>query len=421
MQKIKLKSDENKIISWNIFFSIFIIILICVSIFYIYPEIVNIETLKQETKDLKKNLDKYKKEWITLDIFKEKVKTLNWEKTEADKNLINSVLKDIDNSFFEKNLKNTKEDNYNVFIKKKIEEYKKNKTNEEKLKTISKVLPYYSDNISDENTMTDFQFINYIESLMYAFNLNYNDEIGISEIKQIEDYTLNSTDASLDKGVYKIPVELNIIWRKSSIIDFLHFIENVWKVSIDEKTKEIIVNKGIEKPGELFYDLKNKKINWVRKDENYNIYDNQIADVENIFMKDYIDSSDRNLIYKTIDSKDFIKYLKSTQSNEKYEVKLKINFYVKGLPKYKIDEFTSWFNKKINDLKNDVIKSLSKINLSSSKKQKLQNIKLNIDNIKSIVDQDKSSKKTIAEKYQILSSYSKILDEYEQEIKQINL
>jgi|GEM_PF-1416622 hypothetical protein len=44
-------------------------------------------------------------------------------------------------------------------------------------------------------------------------------------------------------------------------------------------------------------------------------------------MTDYIDSSEQNMTFE--DTKSFLKYLKSTQDKEKFEVKIKLNFYVK--------------------------------------------------------------------------------------------
>lgn len=340
----------------------------------------------------------------------------------ANEKYILSIINEVDEGFYKNNFENSSWTLYDDFINKKVEIYKNDTspTNEEKLKITSKVLPYYSDNVLDWSNLTDFQFINYVESIISTFNLSYTNPIWIKEIKQIDNYKLLSSDNSFDKWIYEIPVDLNISWRKSSIIDFLHFIENVWKVTFDNETKNISINKEESDPGTVFFDFRNKKLDWQKSTANwnYNIYDNQIADIELISMNKYIDSSEKN-IRSNDDWKTFLKFLKFSQDKEKFDITVRINFYVKWVPKYKVDEFISSFNKRLSLIDDSVKKILWKTDLPSNQKQKFTNIKLSIENIKNSI-KDNSSANWLMDRYQNISWYLDLIEWYENEIKKIN-
>ncbi|RKW21311.1 hypothetical protein D8B46_07805, partial [Candidatus Gracilibacteria bacterium] len=256
--------------------------------------------------------------------------------------------------------------------------------------------------------------------IVSTFNLSFNNSIGIKELKQIDKYSLSNSDNTLDKAIFEIPIELDIVGRKSSIIDFLHFIENVGKISIDPETNELTIDKETAKNGDLFSEFKIKKLDGQRNhaSKDYNIYNNQIIDIENILMTDYIDSSEQNMTFE--DTKSFLKYLKSTQDKEKFEAKIKLNFYVKGLPKYKVEQLMAEFNNKINDLEKRISKAISKTTLSATQKQRLTNLQSNIKNIKNSVAQANNTK-GIMDRYQNISGYSGLLTEYEEELKKLNI
>ena len=135
-------------------------------------------------------------------------------------------------------------------------------------------------------------------------------------------------------------------------------------------------------------------------------------------MTDYIDSSEQNMTFE--DTKSFLKYLKSTQDKEKFEAKIKLNFYVKWLPKYKVEQLMAEFNNKINDLEKRISKAISKTTLSATQKQRLTNLQSNIKNIKNSVAQANNTK-GIMDRYQNISLYSGLLTEYEEELKKLNI
>lgn len=417
MKPVKMKSsDENKLIIWNVMFLIFILWFLFLTFVFIIPEIQAIETKKMENQTKYQELETMKKSWVSFSDFKSYKPEF---KTESDKTYISSLIKEMDKDFYEKNFINTKESEYKNFIDNKIKQYKENSKIEEKQKITEKVLPYYDDNIKDENTLTDFRFISYIENLVSTFNLTHNNSIWIKNINQLWDYVLTTSDNSLEKGIYEIPLELDLVWWKSSIIDFLHFIENVWKVSINENTKSLEIEKWKYKDNDLFANFKRKKIDsQTETSGEYNIFNNQIADIELIEMKEYIDSSFQD-IKNTENGNEFISEIKNNQSRLKYEIKVKLNFYVKGLPKYKIDEFEWKFRIKLEKIKKTLQENIWKNGISSLTRQKLQNIQISINNIDNLIKQKESSKQWFMEQYKDLLWYDQLLSVYEEEIKEI--
>lgn len=425
MQVKTTKREQNNLILSNIFFAIISFSLLFWWWYYLYWEISSIEEIKANTIELNTKLNSYKKEWIDFKTLEETLSEIdtssmnNTEKRILESNKI--ILKEIDENFYNNNFINKKENNFDSFISKKKEDYKKNSWDtEKKLEIISKILPLYSAEKIDENTLTDFQFINYIESIISTFRLSYKNYIWIKDIKQVENYVLSNTDKSLDKTIWEIPVELDISWRKSSIIDFLHFIEKVWKININDETWEITVDREVDELNNPFFEFKTKLLNWQKRTWDYNIFNNQIVDIDNIVLPEYIDSSDIQ-IQNSLEDNRFLKEIKNSQDREKYEIKVKLKFYTKWVPLYKINQFKTDFNNKLKKTTSDIIKILSNIKISSSEKQKLQSIKLALDNISSsVLNQNKDSQKWVMESFADTYTYSQLLDNYIIEVENIN-
>ena len=425
MQVKTTKREQNNLILSNIFFAIISFSLLFWWWYYLYWEISSIEEIKANTMELNTKLNSYKKEWIDFKTLEETLSEIdtssmnNTEKRILESNKI--ILKEIDENFYNNNFINKKENNFDSFISKKKEDYKKNSWDtEKKLEIISKILPLYSAEKIDENTLTDFQFINYIESIISTFRLSYKNYIWIKDIKQVENYVLSNTDKSLDKTIWEIPVELDISWRKSSIIDFLHFIEKVWKININDETWEITVDREVDELNNPFLEFKTKLLNWQKRTWDYNIFNNQIVDIDNIVLPEYIDSSDIQ-IQNSLEDNRFLKEIKNSQDREKYEIKIKLKFYTKWVPLYKINQFKTDFNNKLKKTTSDIIKILSNIKISSSEKQKLQSIKLALENISSsVLNQNKDSQKWVMESFADTYTYSQLLDNYIIEVENIN-
>lgn len=364
---------------------------------------------------IKEKYDNYKKNWVPISEIKNSLSGLDLEW--VDKSKLNSIFKEITDDFYNKNLKNTKEADFRAFINKKIKTYKDDAWNDEKLKITSKVLPLYDKDFWGKERLTDFEFINYIESIISTFNLKYNNPIWIKDVVYLEDYKITNNDNSFDKWISKIPVEFDITWRKADVLNFLYFIENVWKVDVNFESGEIIINTPKENKN---FDFKNMKLDSVKADENYNIFNNQIMDVEFIEMQDDIDSSDNELVI-TESWNEFINYIKNNQEKESFKIKLKLNFYVKWLPKYKVDEFNKKFDTKLSDLDKEVTKMLWDWTINQTDKQKLKNIKTSIDAIKNATKQSwEENENTLIQNFQNNTSYMNILESIEENIKKIN-
>lgn len=421
--KKRTKREESMIVLWNVFFWLLTIWLIVWIFTYILPNYNEINTLKTQAFEEKQKLETYKKQWIPfskLKDYSEKAEIF-WENL-ALKNQVSWILSEMTDELYNKTLKNTKEADYQTFIKKKLDSYKEDKNSEEILDMTSKILPLYDKSIWEKGQITEFEFINYVESIIATFNLRYKNSIWINNLSYLEEYKLTNSDNSFDKWISQIPIELDIVWNKSSILDFLYFIENVWKVELSE-SGEIIIN--VPENNELF-NFRNKKLEKDRykQTENYNIFDNQIIDVESIEFKDSIDWKYSSPTI-TENGNEFLKYIKETQEKERFEVKMKINFYVKWLPKYKVDEFNVNFTKKLNSVDSSLTRLLAIPRISWNDKSKLKNIKTSVDNIKSSTQEqawwnNNENENALIQKFQNNTLYMEILEWYEKEIKEID-
>lgn len=421
--KKRTKREESMIVLWNVFFWLLTIWLIVWIFTYILPNYNEINTLKTQAFEEKQKLETYKKQWIPfskLKDYSEKAEIF-WENL-ALKNQVSWILSEMTDELYNKTLKNTKEADYQTFIKKKLDSYKEDKNSEEILDMTSKILPLYDKSIWEKGQITEFEFINYVESIIATFNLRYKNSIWINNLSYLEEYKLTNSDNSFDKWISQIPIELDIVWNKSSILDFLYFIENVWKVELSE-SGEIIIN--VPENNELF-NFWNKKLEKDRykQTENYNIFDNQIIDVESIEFKDSIDWKYSSPTI-TENGNEFLKYIKETQEKERFEVKMKINFYVKWLPKYKVDEFNVNFTKKLNSVDSSLTRLLAIPRISWNDKSKLKNIKTSVDNIKSSTQEqawwnNNENENALIQKFQNNTLYMEILEWYEKEIKEID-
>jgi hypothetical protein len=113
--------------------------------------------------------------------------------------VIKEILKNLTQDFYSKNLINTSYPTYKEFIDSKNKLF--SSTDNKKLlennnMVISKILPLYSDNSIDfsENALTDYKFINYVESIIETFNFTNNNPIGISKLSILDDFITNKSE-----------------------------------------------------------------------------------------------------------------------------------------------------------------------------------------------------------------------------------
>lgn len=377
--------EKRSIVIYLILYLILSIILILVLSIKIIPSIKDIEEKKQKTQLIYSNIERISGSWLTLAEFKKN--SISW----VNNKFIVEILKNIDSKFYEKNLVNLKYPSYSTFIIEKRKELNSKEYRDIIIlqsEKISKILPVYSEILTLKGGLTDYKFINHIESLIESFNLTTSNPIGITKINILDDFSIwNKKGDNLGSNIYSIPLSLDLIWTKSGIIDFLYFVENVWKITIKEDA--IVINNN---SGYLYKNGAPKVLEWDKYIQwKYNIFEHQIMDVSSIKINDYIDNRYTSR-RTTLDLKNFI--LK-TQWNDEFEVKVDLNFYIKWQPTYKIKSAISLVidkHKKAIRLVNSLMKDtnltnwnrldLSKENdLLKSINKKIGNIKKNLQKI----------------------------------------
>ena len=236
---------------------------------------------------------------------------------------LKEVIKTTSKDFYNRNFKNSDtEVDFGSFItekEKSVGEEQKASLLESKTDIVDKLLPVYVTNASEE-WITDFEFINYVESMLYSFNLISRESIWVGEIKRVEDVAIGKNN--LDSNIFYIPLKLDITGTKSDILDFIHYFENVWSIDIREGQTKIYTDEVIS-----------KGIVWNLANQSDNIYRNQLSDIERISIDTYIDSSSNVSRWSLVD------FIKTTQERQRFSVDLDVRFYVQWLPDYKIESY----------------------------------------------------------------------------------
>lgn len=332
------KRIKKGIIQSVIFGWVFLLILVTIFIAFAYPKISEIDTKKQE---LSRIYEKYNTTLISWPQYSEfKNNALDWNESDYSKELLKNVSEDFYNSYFT----NSKTENYELFLaslSKEIAELKSSEAYLEKDKNLSLILPTYNWNNNSQNsvfwddwedqassfeneTLSDFYFINYIENLLYSFNLSYQGDIGIWDIINVEQDKEDDTKAQkdlLEENIYAIPLSFNLVGRKSDIVDFLHYFENVALIEISDEWFKV-QNDGFI----------SRRIEWSDTSWVYNIYENQLADITSLSLTEYPNSS-----VKTTES--LVYAMKTLQWKERFEVDVEIQFYVAWVPGYKMQAY----------------------------------------------------------------------------------
>ena len=332
------KRIKKWIIQSAIFSGVFFLILLSTLAIFAYPQIKEISGKKQELERVYNKYNTTLVSWLPYTEFRSLL--LSWEVTDYSKVLLQNVTE----NFYTTHFTNTGSQLYTEFLddmKISISETKSSQEYLDKDKRLNVFLPTYNSNNSswntvfwesvDENgqvyeskTLSDFYFINYIENLLYSFNLSYDGEIGVWELINVDDNTIENKQEVrdlLEESIFSIPLSFSLVWRKSDIVDFLHYFENVAKIKIDED--------GFIVPNDNFIA---HRIEWSSSIGTYNIYENQLADISSLSAKEYPNSS-----VKTTDS--LIYAMKTLQAKEKYEIDVELQFYVAGVPGYKMQSY----------------------------------------------------------------------------------
>jgi hypothetical protein len=366
------KREENSIIINIVFYIVLFAIILFIVVFYLMPKVQQININKTQTISLSNDLEKIKKEGISYEDFK-KIKD-KWN----NKELLWEILKTIEKDFYNKNFLNENEISYDLFLEKK-EEKLNSEESQNKIsinnKKISKILPLYSEVWvilwDNDDYLTTFKFINYIESILETFELKTKNPIWISHINILDNYnSYNNQGVVTDSNIYSIPLNLKLSWTKQDILKFLYFIENVWNITVNDD--DIILN---NKEGIL---IKNGLIKFLLGDSywpGYNIFEHQIIDIKNVTFTDYIDSS-----YENRGEQDLEEFIMNTQWLDDYDLTVSLEFYIKGLPIIEIENYINNVVEKykktlglvITTLKNTKLKGIERIRLTKQEKSLIE-------------------------------------------------
>ena len=405
-----IKKEQNLIII-NFILNIAIFILfIGFFIFYTYPLFLEVETKKSEVSNIINILNRIKKEGMNFSEFS--LERKDHSSSINDVYLKKIVLK-INKNFFEENLTNNWSSNYLDFIENLKSKLRSSNVHEQQ-RIIDDILPIYNDKIGleEDYNLTDFKFINYLEKILYTFSLTYNNKIWIRELIPVNSSTdLKDTknENDLNSTIFYIPVRLNISWDKSDILNFLHYFEQVGSINTD--AWEIIVHNDnfIKKRGRPV------SLEWQEYNiwEGYNIYYNQLGDIEYVKFRDYIDSSSEDF---REDNETFIEFINKTQGGWKLDMEVGLRFYVRWLPDYKVKEYIENFIKSYNELKKDIDSELK--NKDTFTVRYLQNIKSLYSYLSSIEKKVKEISKNLDNSKELNSIYEKVI-KYDKIIKNI--
>lgn len=334
-----------------------VLLLLSILIYLLVPSIEEISEKKKDTNLLFADYSKTTKQWLAFSDFNSKKAKL----TDLDSYKKN-ILANLDAEFYNKYFVNKWTNSYEIFLndlKKSTNEKISSKEFKAKQELISTILPVYSNSALMDWTITDSTFINNVENLIDEFNLSTKDSISVSNITPIEEPLLKNKKTRkslLDSEIYYFTLPLKLTWTKRDIIDFIHYLENVGSINIS------------------WNDIK------VYKDSISN-YEWQIAEISAIRILSYLDSDT-----STISSWDFLSFVKNTQWNEKLDIDLSINFYVKWLASYKVQDYINTLNLDYTKLSKEVAVLISKIDQKDANLisvfNKLTSMKRYLDTIK---------------------------------------
>lgn len=397
IEKIK---KPSYIITWFIFSSTILIVFLVSLAFFLYPKFNEIREQKIDTKTKIDNYENLKKKWITFAEFNEL-------KRSYKTNLYNtSLLKKVDDSFFTANfINNNSWEDFNTFFSKKIDEINKKENNEntKKIKeSFNNILPtYVEDNYKNEaGVMTDFKFVTYIESILYTFNLDIpNKNINVWNLNVLSDYG-DGTEPPLDTTIFYIPYKFDVTWKKSDVLDFVYFLENVGSIKINSEWNVEVQEDNFIKKSLLWFD-------------NWNIFENQIIDIEKIQITDYIDS----WLEAKAQTENLMDFIKRTQWNEKITISIDVRFYVKGIPNYKILESIEKLNERYVALKEEYSKLKNNKNITQEEKLILNNWLAYLKELDSTIITLKKEKTDLNKTYKKVLEVNKSLDMLQNTLK----
>ena len=341
------KNIYNKMVKRTVIYPFSLWLVLCSlgawGLYYAYGEFSLIQEKKETLHESINKLGTISKSWMSLWEFKGWAMPL----VKDDENLRN-ILWQLEKDFYDSHFINDNWATYAEFIDKKIKDVEEKEESQEHIemeKISSTVLPAYVDDTLSSSEGEDFSelnLVNYIERIMQTFNLEYDWDIWVSDLLPLnaDDEKDNKSqeweegkEALLENKIFYIPVSFTLSWNKSSIIDFIYFIEHSGKVSAENTTLSVYEDEYFDRSEENFRST-DLVLEWDTNTRNYNIYKNQLIDFESIVFNEYI--------YQQRDGDKRGEFLANIrrlpQWIERYEVDVQLRFYVKWISDYKIEK-----------------------------------------------------------------------------------
>lgn len=355
----KIRAHSSKIILQTIILIIFIIIL-----FYsIMPSYDEYKTNKESLISKITSYEKLEKNWLTYQEF------LSMIDDKETKVLVTKIWQE----FYNNNLSNSSW-SYIKFLEtkeKKVNELKKSDKIKIRDAKLSKVLPLYQEWVTLDGVMTDLEFVNYVEKLLRIFKLRTNSSIWIKNLILVQDEDMKNNKKvtqNISAQIFYIPLKLDLEWTKWDIMDFIYFLQNVWKVET------------IKQDSLSFYRDNVLNNRWVE-----NIYESKLVDIEWITFFNYIDtSSSLRTTYSEKTTMWLLNFVRNwVDKDQVYKIEIDLRFYVKWLPNYKIENFISEVSLKYKNLSKEISQTLKTLQSKNTKNFNWDNLNI-IANIKNI-------------------------------------
>lgn len=325
-----------------------IINILCITMFlaiifyFVIPQLQKIESSKTSLMQASSELKELKKQGIPFNTLRVYVKGDKVESDDYTKTVVDNISETLYKEAFT-NTWSTNFDQYLLSVEQRVSRVKSSPDHVAKEKALEELIPVYT--TFQQEGLRDYDFINYVERLLYSFNLSSSGEIGIWDIKRLEEDETpvqeeeNGRVNSLEENIFYIPLEFDVEGQKKDIFDFIHFIENVAGVSIDEDQMKVYSDSRIKTilEGDTYT-------------PGYNIYQNQLIDISGISFGVYPDSS----TFWT--QEDLYELISWSQARERYTSNVELRFYVSGLPGYRMETFIAGVLDEFDALKQSITK-----------------------------------------------------------------
>jgi len=351
-----------------ILFCVWVGLLIVVIIFYIFPQFREINAIRSELQANITRYEQYKNNGINIDEI---------QSTQDNQELMRILATDEGKEFFRNNYIKRPDDTreYLAFLQDKYSKIRTENAKEELKKReqeVSTVIPYFDQWLTiegDSDIMTDnlshFSFINYIERLLYTFNLSNDTPLGVQAV-----YPVNMKMSDIGSIISYIPVQLNVNGSSSDILDFLWFIQHVALIDDVANPDKLTLKRDVVIQNALL----TRQILGQENSEDYNIYANQLVDIEEIFFPEYPDRG-FSLRGKNVDTiEHFLNFVKWSDQGGHYEnLEIHLRFYVRSLPIYKLELAIQDTVKQYDELATKIDTQIAQINSNAQSDTELLN------------------------------------------------